>query len=405
MFNLASEIHCRNESNGFLILSGESLALLLFGVMYINIFFALPPLAYHAVTLIVILLAGYKLWGQSVALKGWVVGVALIFIIPSLVNKDFKGFIYSESTLLGMSGYFVLFYNRPMTEDFLSRALWFIVLPGFVVSSLFVGPGYHFATQENTPTLIPLVENLYRINIGPWGTTVHFTGDFGLLLLVSTYFCKSISKNARILLILFSSYLVLFSGAREAYFTLFVLAGVEVLVYFNKYKLILPWVLVDIAFLYGVQFWAMYLPSDSGILGELFKTNASYNDLSSGRVWLWALHLNAFWDSPFVGIGRHGFDLLYQNWSMDTLPATSESYYTSQIAIYGVFGFIFPLLNFMILGAAIKARRGFAIALSSIAIIGTIANSSYGAIYVPFQSLMLPLLASLLRGEPFVKSS
>jgi hypothetical protein len=390
-----------------LFLEGESVALLLTAWLYLNVLFAAPPFFYHLNTITIISLAVYKAVSNKMQMNWFpILCIALSIIIPSAVNTDVKGLVSAFLYFGGLIGLFVLFFDKHISFDILWKAFIYIVIPVYLISVLIVGEGPRYALQSNPPTLIPQDFNAYKVNIGPWGTTVHFSAEIALLLFVSCFLSDRIKMFGKLRWIygVFASYLIVFSGARTMYLSLVLILIVYLLGRKGRFDRMLFMILLISGSIYLLNLITVIPYQFEGVVGQLTKLNENTSDFSSGRIWLWTMHMDQFALHPIFGTGRAGLDALFQNWDLDILPATSESFYTAQLATYGIFGTIFILTPLYILNTAIKLKNTGVVILLGHAFLGTVLNSTYGQISYPFQILIISLTASMLNGKPFIKS-
>ena len=193
------------------------------------------------------------------------------------------------------------------------------------------------------------------INIFGVGTK-HGTAVAGTLLLLPTA-CYMYEKyrgvqtryswRKLILMFLFSFYLIVFSSSRSV--TLAALAFIGYL-FVNRNHFSKSWSIAIFIFCNASVFFMEYLSNYVSIINEYpiladFVHTDNFNNsygVTSGRSWLWGVHMNGFINSPFLmGGGRAVTDFGVNDWLPwlgEEAHAGSESTYTGYIACWGLLG-------------------------------------------------------------------
>jgi hypothetical protein len=150
--------------------------------------------------------------------------------------------------------------------------------------------------------------------------------------------------------------------------------------------------------LYAAESLAILLPRFEGVLGALTKLTESNLDVTAGRGWLWAYHMDLFLSAPLTGVGLEAIRFNVGDWvSNDSVAkASSESVYTRLLAVYGIWGLLVPLIHLYLFKLALASRSVFHIGLATMFILTTVGTSTYATIYGIFHPFVLASLATML---------
>lgn len=235
---------------------------------------------------------------------------------------------------------------------------------------------YNMAVSGNV-TWIP-VDGV--INIIGGESTKHGTALAGLFMLIPTL-CYLFEKHRGMnveysnrklyAILLFSIYLIVFSSSRS------VTLGAILLIAFlyinrNRFRKILS-VFIFIAanasvyFMELLQNYVGYL-NTIPVLAEFAHTdNFEQYGVTTGRAWLWGVHMEAFLRSTlWMGGGREVVDFTVGDWigSLNMVAkAGSESTYTGYMACYGLVGVCLILIELGLFFHAAKMRNTMAAAI------------------------------------------
>lgn len=314
------------------------------------------------------------------------------------VSGGFYSAFYITYHLFGLLAYLLLFGAHTISHRVVPTFLGLFVLPVFFVA---LGTNWLPASDLGNPqALLPSSETSWRINIGPPGSTIHFTAEVGLLLLLiglAAWLSRRTPANS--LLVAGALYLIVFAGSRSAYIAALMTAVVMGL---NRHTIrpraTYATLGATIALLYASESLAIILPRFEGVLGALTKLTESNLDVTAGRGWLWAYHLNLFLSAPLTGVGLEAIRFNVGDWvANDTVArASSESVYTRLLAVYGIWGLLIPLIHLYLFKLALASRSVFHIGLATMFILTTVGTSTYATIYGVFHPFVLASLAAIV---------
>lgn len=262
--------------------------------------------------------------------------------------------------------------------------------------------------------IIPVPAQGWRVNFGPPGSNVHFTAIIsGLGLILGFHSLLSHGRNKkRWFMFLLMSYFCIFAGSRAVYLGAF--AAIILIAYFHlsPYKRIAPNKRKDfLIFSWSVLILSLFVVYSAEhiipIIKSLVRNDAlislsksDLNDPSAGRVSLWSLHFSTFMSKPFGGGGDflRNFNLLYAGDLVNNISrATSESYFTYLIAVYGIWSLLIFYLYALLFSKLCHAGDSLKVGLMVFAIIATAASSLFGGAYGMGTWLIIPLLSAKLE--------
>ena len=366
----------------------------------------LPPIpAYsHISTLILLCAAVSNGWRHGLpqsSIFRWILASTIALSMVALVTHGSVEALYPLVHIGGACAYIMIFRNARIDPRIILAAFVLLVVPEFLLS-VFVFGDIHASARAivglpigNAPDILPEEVNQWRVNIGPFGTTVHFTGELGALLLVTCgLMWKRVRRPLYLIGIVIGMYLTVFSGARTAYLAVLVY-GFLCLVNRSRIRPLGSTiaVILVIGLSYGAEVISDILPTATGVIGELVHLN-NKGDITSARSWLWRYHMSALESAPFMGVG---FEPL--RFSLGDIvdgkraKGTSESFYTAMLAAYGLPGLLFPMFHCLLFVAAVRRRQRHLIALAGLVLVSTVANATYGVIYGPFTPFVYAALA------------
>lgn len=206
----------------------------------------------------------------------------------------------------------------------------------------------------------------------------HFTGALGFFLLVLTIDRKIRLKDMRHILfwiaVIFSTYVILFSNRGYLLGAVFFIIS-YLLFYRIKSKiiatvapvvLIIFFIVIPVLNPYLLQ--SINLGGLNSLLGFDREAGADvYNDVTSGRTWLWLKHWSMFQDNWVYGMGDFRLED-YVNSIFDYKRADSESFFTVMLVRDGILGFLnIVIFMIMIFNAHVRKNQfGYALAVSLI---------------------------------------
>lgn len=326
----------------------------------------------------------------------WTAATGLLLVIYGSFLLDTQAVLFAGSWWAVCASCLALFYKQHVRTDVILRIALVAHVLFLVWISLGLGaadPGVPF----NRLTLVPLAENQFIINIGPPGSTKHFTATLaGMLLLWSVRRCLTTRFRPRDLAICaWAAYLTLFSASRA------VLLGVG----FGIATMLANWYrprrTTSLALLILGLLSVYALPSLlsargfelPGKLGVALKLAADNPDLTAGRAWLWEYHLGIFSQNPLGG-GRAALRDLDQDAELGLAPAASESFFTGLLAVYGLGAIPFFLAYLAGFMRAVRNEDSEITSLMSFVIVTTAGSSLFGNVYTPFSPVVLALVAA-----------
>jgi hypothetical protein len=376
---------------------GSVLAFLALAYLNAILLLDLPVRAHHVVTIGCILVALWFICTRPNDITKTSLVVLLIglpIIIRTVVWFDQTGLLQTASNVATIVALTIIGRRRRLSVAVLIAFFVFSVIPESVVSKFVLGKtGRHdvmaIMRLNISPSYIPTPDGRWRVHVGPWGTTYHYTSDLAQILLVAGASYYLGTKRIRYLVIgLIGCYLLLFAGSRGAY-----IAALSMMaMYFanrNKRRVLASWLILlsTIVTVYGSELIGEYLPRVEGnqVLAALTRLNSSEKSgISAGRSWLWQYHLNVFEQKPLRGAGTDRVSFRVGDTVNGRIAsAGSESFYTQVLASYGMFGFFFMALHLYLFGRCIRHPDIIKLLLCTIAIVNTASNSMLEVLYVP----------------------
>jgi hypothetical protein len=332
-----------------------------------------------------------------VAIRAAVVG--MLAITYALLFLDSRAILMAGSWWGVCVSYLILFH-RTLVRAHIIMWVAMITLVLFVLWTTLgldaADPGVSF----NRLTLVPSAENGFIVNIGPPGSTKHFTATLGGMLFVwsiQRYVGdESLSRPWVLVTLLWAAYLLIFSGSRAAYLGI-LFATLVILLNKKQVRAVASLGLLGIgvaASYYGVMLFEIeWLSRMPWIVRVLMKATDDNPDFGAGRVWLWSYHVERFLADPF-GSGRSFIDQLGVDAAAGLVPASSESWFTALLAIYGVGALHFFVAYLAVFMRALRNRDTEMLAVSMFVIITTATSSFFAQPYGPWSVVVLALVAS-----------
>lgn len=290
-------------------------------------------------------------------------------LVGSVLTFSFHGFLETKDLIMYVVCLSGISY---ISERFEFKPMYLYVFFGvFILGSSLM----HFAMGDNV-TWIPYDGMINIFGVG----TKHGTAIAGVILLLPTlaYLYErykglpvELSLTTLISLFILSVYLVVFSSSRST-----TLAVIMICLYlwinrvsFRK-KFSICFFCVCNASVFFLEYVADYIGyiNDIPWLAEFVHTdNFEQYGVTSGRAWLWGVHMHSFFTSPFLmGGGRAVTDFFVGDW----LPwlgvqaqAGSESVYTGYLACYGLVGVGLILIQLALFLIAVKKEAILASAI------------------------------------------
>ena len=109
---------------------------------------------------------------------------------------------------------------------------------------------------------------------------------------------------------------------------------------------------------YLLESLSSYSLKGYAIFDKLAKTdNFELHGVTSGRAWLWALHLKWFQDSNYLGKGESASFSQGEYVNSQIAKAASESVYTGLLAIYGIVGIAVIIIHLSLFVFAVKRNN------------------------------------------------
>lgn len=359
----------------------------------------------HIITASVILLA--IIHSRWILLSKPVILLILTGLLFGFVNnfRDGAWYIYLVLSNASMLGVFLKF--KPNSNGILfSFAL--CTLLSFIW--IITGNANQLAdvnqpSMGNTIAFFPLEINEWKVHIGYPGSSIHLTGALASLTLLA-YLEGLHKKNVSFYFIIFALlYFVIFSGSRALIFSLGLTILSILISKILKERLKhawLPLLVMSIFFIYLSPFIGELINAFAFpvVMAGLLKIDNP--DITSGREWLWGYHLSLFFDRPF----GNGSEILREmvvgdSINGETISASSESFFTYILAVYGVFSIpLFLLLPYLF----IKLGNIDGINISALvffAVLATVASSVFGGAYGMNLVLLYGVMSIFIKNKHY----
>jgi hypothetical protein len=312
--------------------------------------------------------------------------IIFITIIVCLVSIFLHGVLAAKNLFISLGGllctqYYVSKYKFSPQVVFMIYLLIFI--PQFF---------YEYVVHGGSNLrYIPTSTN-WHLNVITSNSTKHGTCDLGFLLLSGSVFYLFAKRKITIYISFFfalSLYFIIFSGSRGGGIAL--LSAVSVY-YLNKDKIRKRITIVLIIFIitlvYSVELFSDFfvnIASKNVIAAEYLKIDTlQSNNVSTGRMWLWAYHMQEFVKSHYLGGGFEVVNFFIGDYvDGEIAKAGSESPFTALIACYGIIGILLICLYFGLFIYALNRKNIYGAFITTIALIQTIAT---GITYFSFMS-------------------
>jgi hypothetical protein len=379
----------------------SSLVLAIMAFYFLRDLFELPPQLNHVpaailegAAFLLLLRNGFFIPPE---LRPLSIGLLVLTTVGWIAGGIYSAF-YIGYHLFGLLAYLLLFGSRTISHRVVPIFLAILVLPVFLIT---IGTDWFSSADVGNPqALFPSSETHWRINIGPPGSTIHFTAEVGLLLLLihlaSWLRQRTIPTS---LLVATALYLIVFAGSRSAYIAA-LMTGVMMYINRNQVRPKTSYLILTftVALLYASESLAILLPRFEGALGSLTKLTESNLDVTAGRAWLWAFHLHLFSSAPLTGVGLEPLRFNVGDLVADDsiARASSESVYTRLLAMYGIWGLIVPIIHLYLFRLTLLSRSVFHIGLGTMFILTTVGTSTYATIYGVFHPFVLASLAAVI---------
>jgi len=283
-----------------------------------------------------------------------------------------------------------------------SKFLFYVIIPGALVSIL-IGSSLAGTGDGTPPSLFPLPSTNFRVSLAPWGGTLHFTMEVGILALLFVSSDRSLNSLKRTAALAGSCYLLIFCGARTGVLAAIFIFGCSWL-WEKRFRVRNSLVFILLTIVLAVGFGIDGVKSGFGIdnaIGRFFRIDSLSNDKTSGRGWLWDYHFFKFTEHPFTGAGRAVLD--FESGANveigESAKASMESFYTHQLAVYGIAGAAPLIMHVFIFLTSLRRSKRVACLFSGTCIILTAFNSTYATPYGTFSGIMYFSLGALLRSE------
>ena len=310
-------------------------------------------------------------------------GIVTLLIGGSILTLGFHGMLETKDLAL----FFICFCGISyMSEQFIFKPKYLYV---FFVCSVLPSSFYHMIIDGNV-TWIP---SNGVINIFGGVSTKHGTAIAGVLLLLPSLcylferhkgLIVEYSTKKLLLLLTLSLYLVVFSSSRSVTLAVGAL-GIYLYVnrkHFKKKLSILLFVIFNLS-VFLMEYISDYITYINEIpwLAEFVHTDDfEQYGVTSGRAWLWGVHMNTFFSSPWLmGGGRAFTDFTVDDWipwlGMQA-KAGSESVYTGYLACYGLVGLGIILIQIGLFVHAVKKNAMLASAIMFFMIYNTTMGES-----------------------------
>lgn len=347
---------------------------------------------HHAVTVTLIVFAGFIVISQpnSRFPKAFfaLILLAVPIVVRTILLMDLQGALYVGS-YVGTALALVLIGNRyaRLSTAILILFLFVGILPITLISSI-RGPIQQddpdSPSVEVDPNLVPDAQSEWRINIGPYGSTFHYTSDLGVVLFAIALVGLHNRGRAYYPLLGLSLYFLVFSGARAGLVTA---AAVALLFFVNRRARRPFWtysiLLATVVMVYSANSLVEQLPKRDRTTGGLLPLERTpTGDATSNRSWLWDYHLRLFSENPIEGAGLDAIRFRHHAIIEGRMaPAGSESYYTGLLASFGITGVSIILMHLYLFARTVRHPDLLKLLFGAILIVETVVNSMFATMY------------------------
>lgn len=302
--------------------------------------------------------------------------------VSSVLTLGFHGLLETKDLML----FFICLCGISyMSEQFEFKPKYlYVFFACFILGSSF----YHMLIGDNV-TWIPQDGVINIFGVG----TKHGTALAGVILLLPTlsYLFEKYKRlqvrysvKKLYMLLAISLYLVVFSSSRSV-----TLAVIMLCFYlwmnrkqFRKKLSVFIFIVCNLSvfFMEYVSNYVSYINEIPWLSEFVHTDNFEQFGVTSGRAWLWGVHMNSFFTSPWLmGGGRAVTDFFVDDW----LPwlgmqakAGSESVYTGYLACYGLVGLGIILIQIRLFVNAVKRKATLASAIMFFMIYNTTMGES-----------------------------
>jgi hypothetical protein len=338
-----------------------------------------------------ILLILYAFFSPDFYKRRFIIPVVLFTVILCLISLSLHGILAAKDLFISLGGLLCAQYyvsKHRFNPQIIFMVYLLILIPQFFYDSIVYG--------GDDLKYIPVGENWY-LNVITSDSTKHDTCVLGFLLLSASAFYGIMKRKMNLYhwgFIILGLYFIIFSGSRGG---LMALLSAVFVYYLNKSKVrkgvtILSIILI-IAFVYGIEIFMdsfISIGRKDSIIAEFLKVESFQNHgVSAGRMWLWVYHLQEFITSHYLGGGREVIDFTVGDFVKgEVAEAGSESPFTALLACYGIIGILLIMVYFGMFVYALNRKNRFAVFITTIALIQTIATGINYFSFMTYNSVL-----------------
>ena len=308
-------------------------------------------LPYLLVSLIFMLLPGF-----SSNKRGLMVVGTITLTLFSLALHDF---VSAKNLFIMLLSPIVAYYVADVLHPPLRIAYYwfFLVLIPYSLYAFTSIEGVFYLPNENWQVDFFGINNTKHL-MGLAGSTLVWTSVFSIKETSSE---GGKTKYIDIILGLLGSYMLIGSTARS-YILPFLVIIVYLLIFRHRIKQWFAYIYFTTAIMstYMLESISSYASplKEYTILDKFTKTdNFGLYGVTSGRAWLWALHLKWFQSSNYIGKGSSATFNTGDTVDKQIAKAASESVYTGLLAIYGFMGIVVIIAHISLFVFAVKKNN------------------------------------------------
>ena len=306
-------------------------------------------LPYLLVSLIFMLLPSFSSHKRGIMVLGTIALTFLSFSLHDLVS--------AKNLFIMLLSPIVAYYIADVLHPPLRIAYYwfFLILIPYSLYAFTSIEGVFYLPNEN-----------WQVDFFGINNTKHLMGLAGSTLVWTSVFSIKDSSSKRnqtkyydIVLGLLGVYMLIGSTARSYILPFFVIT-IYLFIFRHGIKRWIAYIYFTTAIMstYLLESLSSYSLKGYAIFDKLAKTdNFELHGVTSGRAWLWALHLKWFQDSNYLGKGESASFSQGEYVNNQIAKAASESVYTGLLAIYGIVGIAVIIIHLSLFVFAVKRNN------------------------------------------------
>lgn len=306
-------------------------------------------LPYLLVSLIFMLLPSFSSHKRGIMVLGTIALTFLSFSLHDLVS--------AKNLFIMLLSPIVAYYIADVLHPPLRIAYYwfFLILIPYSLYAFTSIEGVFYLPNEN-----------WQVDFFGINNTKHLMGLAGSTLVWTSVFSIKDSSSKRnqtkyydIVLGLLGVYMLIGSTARSYILPFFVIT-IYLFIFRHGIKRWIAYIYFTTAIMstYLLESLSSYSLKGYAIFDKLAKTdNFKLHGVTSGRAWLWALHLKWFQSSNYIGKGSSATFNTGDTVDNQIAKAASESVYTGLLAIYGFMGIVVIIAHISLFVFAVKKNN------------------------------------------------